>query len=96
MSALEKRSYPRAEVRWPVIIQDSQGSMDGVVRDASFNGAFIECPEASSFEKVVELVITVPEVSQPLKITAEVVKTRVDEHSAEIPVKGMGVQFKNV
>jgi Tfp pilus assembly protein PilZ len=96
MSALEKRNYPRVEVRWPVLIQDSQGIVEGVVRDARFSGAFIECPEAWRFDKVVELVVKVPEVGQPLNVTAEVIRPNIHLHGAELSVKGLGVQFKNV
>lgn len=94
MSNLEKRNYPRAEVRWPVVIQYSRGSMDGVIQNVSFGGALISCSEPFRPDKVIEVVVNVPDLSKPLKLTAEVVRPTIHDHDKEISSKEIGVQIK--
>ncbi|MGB7033669.1 MAG: hypothetical protein WBF29_19695 [Syntrophobacteria bacterium] len=39
----ERRIYPRAKMKWPVIVKTDEGSMDGVTSDVTTNGVFIHC-----------------------------------------------------
>lgn len=38
---IEKRVYHRVKVRWPTTLATSQGSVDGVTRNISIDGAFL-------------------------------------------------------
>jgi hypothetical protein len=68
--------------------------MDGVIHNVSFGGAFIRCREPIKLDEVIELVISVPELTEPLRLTAEVVRPRIHGHGNEISSREIGVQIK--
>ena len=37
----ERRVYPRAKIKWPVIVKTDNGTMDVVTSDVTPNGVFI-------------------------------------------------------
>lgn len=92
----EKRRYPRAEVKWPVIVHEPQGPVDGVIRDVSFGGAFISCPKPLELSEAFGILINVPDVNRPMEIVAEIVRTSMQDSDDEIAPWGMGVQFKDI
>ena len=92
----ERRRYPRAEVRWPVAIQGTLGLMDGEAKDVSFGGAFFHCRNPLKLNEVFGIFINVPELSRPLKTTAEVVWSNVSGPDDEINPHGMGVKFRDI
>ena len=42
--AIENRSYPRVEVRWPVTLVTEIGLVTGTIRNLSLAGILIQCP----------------------------------------------------
>ena len=41
----ERRSSPRAEIRWPVTIKTAQGIIEAKLRNLGIGGAYIHCEE---------------------------------------------------
>jgi hypothetical protein len=68
--------------------------MDGVIHNVSFDGAFIRCREPLRLDEVIEIVVNVPELSKPLRLTAEVVRPTIYGHGNEISSREIGVQIK--
>jgi Tfp pilus assembly protein PilZ len=92
----ERRRYPRAEVRWPAIMQEVHWPTDSVIENVSFGGAFIRCRMPPRVNTVFEIVIDVPEIERPLEITAEVVWSRSCGLDDELAPRGIGIQFKDI
>jgi hypothetical protein len=40
---LERRIFQRAEIKWPVTIETSQGLIEGKSRNLGAGGAYIQC-----------------------------------------------------
>lgn len=92
----ERRRYPRAEVKWPVIVNEPQGPMDGVIRDVSFGGALIRCPKPLNLREAFGILINVPDVNRPMEIVAEIVRSSMQDSDDEIAPWAMGVKFKDI
>ena len=41
----EKRTYPRAEIRWPVTIESAESIFEAKLRNLGIGGAYIHCDE---------------------------------------------------
>lgn len=85
----ERRSYPRAEIRWPVTIESGQGTIEAKLRNLGVGGAYIHCEEAAEAGETVTLTIRPPEASA-LKIIAEVI------WAGKVLALGMGVRFLEI
>jgi len=92
VNGIEQRQHPRAEIRWPVTIQPSLGTIKGETLNVSSMGAFIKCCEPLKFNEVI-LDIDVPALDHPLKAIAEVVWSNRDGNKNEITPYGMGIRF---
>ena len=82
----ERRSSPRAEIRWPVTIKTGQGIIEAKLRNLGIGGAYIHCEEALEAGEAVTLTIQ-PPTGSPLTITAEVV------WAGKVLALGVGVHF---
>ena len=89
----EKDRRPRADLKWPVVVETADGSMDGVMENASSTGLFIACASPLRPKALCELTIEVPVGGQRFRATAEVIWSRVGRPS--VPT-GMGVRFVKI
>ena len=74
----EKRLYPRAEVRWTVLLRTASGEINGETVNINAGGALVCCEESTRsnevINEVIEVLIDVPSLVQPLALTAQVVR----------------------
>ena len=63
MDGRERRLQPRVEVRWPVTMLTSEGSMQGETRDISMQGAFIFCDKPLPLSERFVLSVKAPAAS---------------------------------
>ena len=90
----EKRTYPRAPIKWYVTLQGSEGEMDGITTNVSPNGVFIRCKEPLKLNEVFDMVIDAP--NRSLKVTVEVVWSNRYGPDDEVTPRGMGVRFLHI
>jgi uncharacterized protein (TIGR02266 family) len=89
----DRRVYPRAKLKWPVVIQTEEGSSEGVTRNITPDGCFITCRKPLRLNVVFELAIKIPNSKSSIKATAEVVWSNIYGPDDEITPRGMGVRF---
>jgi hypothetical protein len=82
----ERRSYPRAEIRWPVTIKTDEGIIEAKLRNLGIGGAYIHCEEVLEPGETVTLTIR-PPTGSVLTIAAEVI------WAGKVLALGMGVHF---
>ena len=82
----ERRSYPRAEIRWPVTIKTDEGIIEAKLRNRGIGGAHIHCEEALEPGEAVTLTIQ-PPTGSPLTIIAKVI------WAGKVLALGVGVHF---
>ena len=92
----ERRQYPRARIKWDVVVQTPHGLMRGVTLDVSPRSVFICCPEPLRLNELFEMAIRVPQLDRPLRAKAEVVWTNRYGPEDRITPRGMGVQFTTI
>jgi hypothetical protein len=82
----DRRTYPRAEIRWPVTIQSAGGTIEAKLRNLGIGGAYIHCDETPEPGERISLIIRPPE-SSALEVIAEVI------WAGKVLALGMGVRF---
>lgn len=92
----EKRRYARSEVRWPVTLKTSRGSMEAETKDVSLGGVFIRSRNPLSPDEVLAMVVKVPDLEQPLKIDGKVIWSNISGSDNEFTPHGMGVLFTEI
>ena len=92
----ERRIYPRAKMKWPVIVKTDEGSMDGVTSDVTPNGVFIHCQKPLRLNMVFEMAISIPNSEHSITAKAEVVWSNRWGPDDEISPRGMGVRFVKI
>jgi uncharacterized protein (TIGR02266 family) len=92
----ERRIYPRAKIKWPVIVKTDKGSMDGVTSDVTPNGVFIHCQKPLRLNMVFEMAINIPNSEHSITAKAEVVWSNRWGPNDEISPRGMGVRFVKI
>ena len=92
----ERRLYPRAKIKWPVIVKTDEGSMDGVTSDVTPNGVFIHCQKPLRLNMVFEMAINIPNSEHSITAKAEVVWSNRWGPDDEISPRGMGVRFVKI
>ena len=92
----DKRSYPRAKIRWPVVVESDQGKINGVTSNLTPDGLFIHCESPLRLNHVIELTIDIPNSSQTLTAKAEVIWSNRYGPDDEISPRGMGVRFTSI
>ena len=83
----------RADLKWPVVVETADGSMDGVMENASSTGLFIACASPLRPKSLCELTVEVPFGGRRFRATAEVVWSRAGRPS--VPT-GMAVRFVKI
>ena len=90
----DRRTYPRAEVRWPVsAVTTEGGTIQGEMKNLSMQGAFICCPEPLRLNEIVALTINIPDTEHSLTVRAQVVWSNGCADEDEAGPNGVGVRF---
>ena len=92
----ERRTYPRAKIKWPVKVETDKGTMNGVTSDVTPNGVFIHCQKPLRLNVVFEMSINIPNSEQSITANAEVVWSNRWGPDDEISPRGMGVRFVKI
>lgn len=92
----DRRGYPRARIKWPVVIKADEGSTEGVTRNITPDGCFISCRKPLRLHVIFDLVIKIPNSKSSIEAKAEVVWSNIYGPDDEITPRGMGVRFINI
>lgn len=92
MSA-DRRGYPRAKLKWPVVIKTEEGTMEGVTLNITPDGCFISCRKPLKLNVVFDMAVKIPKSKSSIKARAEVVWSNIYGPDDEISPRGMGVRF---
>ena len=92
----ERRVYPRAKIKWPVIVKTDNGTMDVVTSDVTPNGVFIHWQKPLRLSVVFEMAIDIPNSEHSITAKAEVVWSNRWGPDDEISPRGMGVRFVKI
>jgi len=90
----ERRNYPRAKIKLPVVKMVGNGLVNGEIQDLSLGGAFIRCPEMANTEDKIHMVISAE--GRLMSIIGEVVWQEVNKINNKTTLRGMGVRFKQI
>ena len=82
----DRRSSPRAEIRWPVTIKTEEDIIEAKLRNLGIGGAYIHCEEILEPGEAVTLTIQ-PPTGSPMIITAKVI------WAGKVLALGVGVHF---
>jgi hypothetical protein len=88
--------YPKARIKWLVLIENGEHSYEGVTLTLNPNGAYISCGKPLSLNQVCDVTIDVPDSDSPIKAKVEVVFSNKYGPDDEITPRGMGVRFLNI
>ena len=88
--------YPKAKIKWSVLIENGKHSIEGVTLILNPNGAYIGCAKPLNLNQVCNVTINVPESDDPIKATAEVVFSNKYGPDDNISPRGMIVRFLNI
>ena len=88
----ERRKYPRAEVVWPVIMENSRNIISGETQDISAGGAYIRCRKPLKPVEV-SMYVSVSLLSPRIRAMAEVVRSDVLGSANGVEYYGIGVRF---
>jgi uncharacterized protein (TIGR02266 family) len=91
-----QRGYPRADIKWPVVVKSNKRTMEGVTSNVTPNGVFIHCQQPLRLNEVFDMDISVPGSGQSLKARAEVVWSNRYGPDDNISPRGMGVRFLSI
>jgi len=92
----ERRTYPRAKLKWPVVVKTGANSLKGVTLNITPNGAFIRCRKPLRLNEVAEITIHIPNSNHSLTATAEVVWSNIYGMDDEVTPRGMGFKFLRI
>ena len=90
-----RREAIRKDVKWPVTIETTEGSLNGEIMNISFAGAFICCQKISCLKEAFRLTINPPN-HQAVIVAAEVLWSNFNIPASEVINRGMGVRFLDV
>ena len=91
----ETNSTSRAQVKWSVTMDTTEGPADGVIVNINNNGAFIRCHKPLRLSETCKLSIQSPD--HAIKdVAAEVVWTNIHGPDDELTPRGMGVRFTEI
>jgi len=90
-----RRRYPRAELRWPIVIKNNRGTIVGETKNIGVDGAFLFCPEPLKKREALRLFIMAPD-RRALEILARVMWSNQNGSEEDVPPLGMGVRFEGI
>ena len=88
--------YPKAKIRWPVLIENGEHSIEGVTLILNTNGAYIGCAKPLSLNQVCDVTINVPDSDSPIKAKVEVVFSNKYGPDDDISPRGIIVRFLDI
>jgi hypothetical protein len=88
--------YPKAKIKWPVLIENGEHSIEGVTLIINPNGAYISCAKPLRLNQVCHVTINVPSSDSPIKAKGEVVFSNKYGPDDNISPRGMVVRFLNI
>jgi hypothetical protein len=88
--------YPKAKIKWPVLIENGGHSFEGVTLILNPNGAYIGCAKPLNLNQVCDITINVPDSDSPIKAQVEVVFSNKYGPDDDISPRGMVVRFLNI
>jgi uncharacterized protein (TIGR02266 family) len=91
-----QRGYPRADIKWPVVVKSEKRTMEGVTSNVTPNGVFIHCQQPLRLNEVFDMDISIPGSDQSLKAKAEVIWSNKYGPDDDISPRGMGVRFLRI
>jgi len=94
--AENQRGYPRADIKWPVVVKSDERTMEGVTSNVTPNGVFIHCQQPLRLNEVFDMDISIPGSDQSLRARAEVVWSNRYGPNDDISPRGMGVRFLRI
>jgi hypothetical protein len=86
---IERRKLPRMSVSWPVTLYTATGEMEGVTRDLTSTGAYIQCSERLRLHEECWLQIGVPHRTLMLKGKVMWSNLVIDESGTEVSHAGL-------
>jgi len=92
----ERRTYPRAKLKWPAVVKTGADSLKGVTLNITPNGVFIRCRKPLRLNEVAEITIHIPNSNHSLTATAEVVWSNIYGMDDEVTPRGMGFKFLRI
>lgn len=92
----ERREYPRAKFKWPVVVKTAERSIEGLTVNIGPDGVYILCPKPLRLNEVAELIIKIPNSNRTLKARAEVVWSNIYGPNDQISPRGMGLKFTKI
>ena len=92
----EMRPFPRAKIKWPVLVKTDESSIDGVTLNLCPDGVFISCPLPLRLNAIFDMVISTPSAERTIEATAEVVWSNRYGPDDEIMPRGMGTRFTDI
>ncbi len=95
-SAVDVRWFPRADIRWPVVIKAFEASYQAETTNISLAGAFIACREPLRLGESFELIISPPGAERRLHVTACVAWSARSGADDPCALCGMGVRFESI
>ena len=90
------RGYPRADIKWPVVVKSDNKTMEGVTSNVTPNGVFIHCKHPLRLNEVFDMDINIPGSDQSLSARAEVIWSNIYGPDDNISPRGMGVRFLSI
>ena len=88
--------YPKAKIKWIVLIENGEHSFEGVTLILNPNGAYIGCAKPLSLYQVCDVTINVPNSDSPIRAKAEVVFSNKYGPDDDISPRGMVVRFLDI
>ena len=88
--------YPKAKIKWLVLVENGEHSFEGVTMILNPNGAYIGCAKPLSLNQVCDISIDVPDSDIPIKAQVEVVFSNKYGPDDDIFPRGMVVHFLNI
>jgi hypothetical protein len=90
----ERRQYPRATIKLPVVMAAENLLVDGTIQDLGLGGAFVHCLEMPIPRDNFRMIITAE--GRLISVSAEVVWTGTHRLNNKTLVAGMGVRFRQI
>ena len=92
----ERRAYPRAKFKWPVVAKTADRTINGVTLNVSPDGVFIRCAKPLRLNEVVHIIISIKDMERTLKAKGEVVWSNIYGPDDDISPRGMGIKFTSI
>jgi hypothetical protein len=92
----EKRNYPRAAVKWPVVLRTAHGEIGCETVNITVDGALIHCEEPLPPNEDIEIIINVPSLVRPVTLAAQVIHSSISDQGEGVAPCEVGVQFTEV